>query len=72
MPASETPKFSRFIEKRFEDGVKDRMEYNFITALFDTPSKRNVGAPVILRQIAEERLMKVFSQIIKHSTNMLN
>ncbi|WP_374951104.1 hypothetical protein [Mucilaginibacter sp.] len=66
MPASEIPRFTRFLKKRYENPIRERLEYIFISALFDELCKHN-GEKKELRNVAEHNLAELLKDIIERS-----
>jgi len=70
MPASEIPRFTRFLDKRYEAPIKNRLEYNFISNFFDELAKKTqVTEFKTLREVAERRLLELLHEIIEHSAS---
>lgn len=66
MRASDIPRFMRFIKKRYEFPAKDKMEYTFISRLFDELAKHSEKKNT-MRIVAEQNLANVLKDIISRS-----
>jgi hypothetical protein len=70
MPASGIPRFRRFLKERYKYMIKEKMEYYFLSALFDNIQKINPEEPKTLRRIALDQLADVLKEIIEKNAVM--
>jgi len=67
MPASAIQRFTRFMKKRYEYQIREKVEYFFLCALFDEVQKINPDEPKNLRRIALDKLGAVLSEVIERN-----